>query len=376
MLKNASACQYLKSSSPQQKAVPSSSSLHAPQNELPFNYFTNLSLHRHTELSGKQKLSSLYSSLGWAMRPSVYLLLSGLPLVVYFHSYSISLTCLSLTFATLYCIYCYVIQLQRQRVACALGVISDPEILELVAKSMPGWVLSPEKNRVDWVNHLLQAAWPMIGTFAENKILIKAQEIFQKEKPDLLTSMELTNVVSGTIPPKILSIQILNSLSTTAACSPPHKPTQIQLEVEFVWLSDGYVVIEIGFLGQVFSIEVCKLILSGTVRIAIDPNEEPIPGKPIKLVKATFIKNPKVDVTVSFGDLLPNSSINAKVIGLGPIISQVLPFLPPLLFLLLFRFLLFLLHAFDTSLSSLDSQPSHQKKISLSKLDARGSWFR
>lgn len=91
-----------------------------------------------------------------------------------------------------------------------------------------------------------------------------------------------------------------------------------------MWLSDGYVVIEIGFLGQVFSIKICKLLFSGTVRIAIDPNQESIPGKPIKLVKATFIKTPNVDITVSFGDLLPNSSVNAKVIGLGPIISQVL----------------------------------------------------
>jgi hypothetical protein len=91
-----------------------------------------------------------------------------------------------------------------------------------------------------------------------------------------------------------------------------------------VWISDGYVVIEIGFLGQIFSIEICNLSFSGTVRIAIDPNtRSSMPDKPVQLLKATFMKNPTVDVTVSFGDLLPSSSINAKVIGLGPIISQV-----------------------------------------------------
>lgn len=116
------------------------------------------------------------------------------------------------------------IQFQRQRIACALGVVSDPDILELVMKYMPGWVLSPEKNRVDWVNHLLQAAWPMIGAFAENKVLVKAQEMIQKEKPDFLTSVELTNVVAGTVPPKILSIQILNTQSTTQSHD---KPAQV-----------------------------------------------------------------------------------------------------------------------------------------------------
>jgi hypothetical protein len=83
-------------------------------------------------------------------------------------------------------------------------------------------------------------------------------------------------------------------------------------------------VIEIGLLGQVFSIEICNFSFSGTVRIAIDPNtRSSMPDKPIQLLKATFMKNPTVDVTVSFGDLLPSSSINAKVMGLGPIISQV-----------------------------------------------------
>lgn len=83
-------------------------------------------------------------------------------------------------------------------------------------------------------------------------------------------------------------------------------------------------VVEIGFLGQVFSIEICNLSFSGTVRVAMEPSTESHPEKPIKLMKATFMKNPKIDLNVSFGDLLPNSSINAKVIGLGPIISQVL----------------------------------------------------
>jgi Ca2+-dependent lipid-binding protein len=227
---NTACAHQLKSSSLHSKA--DSPHPHHPENQIPYNYFTNLQFHRDTELTGKQKLSSLYSSLGWAMRPSVYLLLSGLPLVIYFHSYSVPFACLSLGLATLYCIYCYVIQLQRQRVACALGVISDPDILELIGKSMPGWVLSPEKNRVDWVNHLLQAAWPMIGAFAENKVSVKAQEIFQKEKPDLLTSMELTNVVAGTVPPKILSINILNTQSTTHSHD---KPTQVQYTHSFMY---------------------------------------------------------------------------------------------------------------------------------------------
>jgi Ca2+-dependent lipid-binding protein len=190
------------------------------------NDLTSLSLHHRVESIARQKLASLYASLGWSMRPSVFFFLSVLPLVVYFHSSSLYLCCLSLGFVTLYCLYCYSVQLQRQRVTCALGVISDPDVLELVSQFMPGWVLSTEKNRVDWCNHLLTALWPMIGSFAEYKISTKAKEIFQKEKPELLTSMELTQVVAGTVSPKIISIRILDTSSTTDTA--PHKPKQVR----------------------------------------------------------------------------------------------------------------------------------------------------
>lgn len=148
------------------------------------------------------------------MRPAVFFLLSLLPFIVYVHTSSFYLASFFLGLTTLFCCYCHYIQLQRQRISCTLGIISDPDILELVAKSMPGWVISSEKNRVDWLNQLLQYSWPYMGAFAETKLSAKIKEIFQREKPELLTSMELTNVVAGTIPPKIISIKALHTGSS------------------------------------------------------------------------------------------------------------------------------------------------------------------
>jgi Ca2+-dependent lipid-binding protein len=202
-------------------------SVRSPPRRNSHSELMSLSLHHNIETIAKQKLASLYSTLGWSMRPSVFFLFSTVPLMVYFHSSSLYLSCLSLGFISLYCLYCHDIQLQRQRVTCALGVISDPDVLELVTKFMPGWVLSPEKNRVDWVNHFLTALWPMIGPFAEHKVSEKAKEIFQKERPELLTSMELTQVVAGTVPPKIISVHILDTNSTTNTAT--HKVKQVHL---------------------------------------------------------------------------------------------------------------------------------------------------
>ncbi len=285
----------------------------------------SLSAYRDIERSAKSKLASFYSGLGWTMTPIFFFLLSASPLAIYLLSNSFMCAFWALLFACVYCAYSWYIKGQRERVAMVLGIVCDPIILELVTRSMPGWVLSDERNRVDWLNLFLHQMWPMIGHFAENKILTKAREIFNQEKPDILSSMDMSNVSAGTIPPKIVSIHVLNPRTTQPKSSDP--PPPITFEIEFVWDSDGYVIIEIGFLGKLYSIEVCNLRFSGRARVVVEPSpinhSKPAPIlKPIKLVRVTFLEAPNIDLTVSFGDLLPNSTINAKVMGLGPVISQ------------------------------------------------------
>lgn len=199
----------------------SSSQKHSPLNNNRDSHraLIDSSYFQETENFGRQKVSALYASLGWCMHPFAFLLLSFLPFVIYAQTASIFFASLFLGLTTLFCSYCYFIQLQRQRVACALGIVSDPDILELVAKYMPGWAISSDNNRVDWLNHILQSSWPMIGAFAEIKLSTKIKEIFQREKPELVTSMELTDVVAGTIPPKILSIHVLDPTSSHSPSS-------------------------------------------------------------------------------------------------------------------------------------------------------------
>ena len=299
---------------------PSSSSSSNPILNSTYNDFIPSRDFQEIENIAKYKLSSLYSSFGWSMTPITFFLISLIPITVYIYtSFSLFYLISSIMITLIYCIYCNNIKLRRERATMVLGVVSDPNILELVTKSMPGWVLSNERGRVDWVNQLLLESWPMLSRFAEYKISTKAKEIFEKEKPDLLTSMMMKEVVGGSVPPKIISIHVLNTRLDESEVN-----SQVFLEVEFSWNSNGYVSVEIGFLGQTFSIKICELKFLGTVKVAIVPSPPETPYKPMKAMRVTFMKAPQVDITVSFGDLLPNSSINAKVMGLGPIISEVI----------------------------------------------------
>ena len=44
----------------------------------------------------------------------------------------------------------------------AVGIVSDPELLQAIKMEMPAWFYDPHVDRVRWINQTLDTMWPSL----------------------------------------------------------------------------------------------------------------------------------------------------------------------------------------------------------------------
>ncbi|XP_067115308.1 extended synaptotagmin-3 [Osmerus mordax] len=80
-------------------------------------------------------------------------------------------------------------------------------IKELKTLNMASWVHFPDVERVDWLNKILQQAWPFFGMFMEKLLKEKIQPSIRLSSPHLKT-FSFTKVHFGQKPVKITGVQV------------------------------------------------------------------------------------------------------------------------------------------------------------------------
>ena len=60
------------------------------------------------------------------------------------------------------CIGGYSIKKQRLDSEAAIGIVSDPEMLQAIRMEMPAWFSDPNVDRVRWINQILDTMWPTL----------------------------------------------------------------------------------------------------------------------------------------------------------------------------------------------------------------------
>jgi len=257
------------------------------------------------------KISALYSNCGWAMTPLFFFGMSLVPCI--FMHISMPLFYVSFPITTAICAYVYHMK-NRRDWDVVMGIVSDPALVHRVVKDLPVWAQDSGKSQCQWINKLMAQAWKKIGDIAEPKLIAKANDIFSRKKPSFLSSMVMKSASVGTRPPIFSTMEVLDPIPGNS---------NVQLNLEFNWISDGLITCDVELLGQTLSIDIYNLRFSGTVRVEVVSSDDLDSPMPYKVAKATFMKKPDVDVSVTFGDLDLKKD-NSKEVGFGPAIAQVI----------------------------------------------------
>mmetsp|Transcript_372 Transcript_372/g.676 ORF Transcript_372/g.676 Transcript_372/m.676 type:complete len:951 (-) Transcript_372:1645-4497(-) len=146
----------------------------------------------------KSKISALYCTCGWAMPPLFFFGMSLMPCV--FVQFSMPLFFSTFPISMVLCAYAYHMK-RRWEWDAAMGIITDPILVNRVVDHLPGWAHDSGKNQCQWINKLMRQAWKKIGDIVEPQLMTKANDFFSRKKPNFLSSMTMKNASIGSLPP-------------------------------------------------------------------------------------------------------------------------------------------------------------------------------
>lgn len=115
-------------------------------------------------------------------------------------------------------------RLDRQ---AAMGILQDPELVNLVLGGLPNWTKDADTQRVAWLNTVLDKVWPHVCTYVDNLLKDIVQPLLDQYRPPGFTDFTMEKAWLGPTGPKILGARV-HTLSTTS----------VILDLELQWIGD------------------------------------------------------------------------------------------------------------------------------------------
>ncbi|KAI1899403.1 hypothetical protein AGOR_G00061420 [Albula goreensis] len=152
---------------------------------------------------------------------------------------------------------------------------------ELKTLNMPAWVHFPDVEKADWLNKILQQAWPFFGMFMEKLLKEKIQPSIRASSPHLKT-FTFTKVHFGQKPLQITGVK---------AYTDEVDKREVILDLNLRYVGDVNIDTEVK---KPITAGVKGLQLEGMMRVILEPliGQSPLVGG----VTMFFIRRPKLEI--------------------------------------------------------------------------------
>ncbi|XP_076840376.1 extended synaptotagmin-1 [Brachyhypopomus gauderio] len=148
-------------------------------------------------------------------------------------------------------------------------------------REMPAWVTFPDVEKVEWLNKILQQAWPFVGQYLE-KLLVETVAPSIRTSSAHLQTFSFTKVNLGEKPVKVIGVKAYTE----------HDKRQVLLDLYISYAGDVEINVEVK---RYFCKAGVKGIqLHGKMRVILEPliGDVPLVGA----VTMFFIRRPKLDI--------------------------------------------------------------------------------
>ncbi|KAJ8265672.1 hypothetical protein COCON_G00147710 [Conger conger] len=164
-------------------------------------------------------------------------------------------------------------------------------------RDLPSWVNFPDVEKVDWLNKILQQAWPFVGQYLEKLLLESVAPSIRASSPHLQT-LSFTRVNLGDKAIKVVGVKAHTE----------HDKRQVLLDLYISYAGDVEINVEVK---KYFCKAGVKGIqLHGKLRVILEPliGDVPLVGA----VTMFFIRRPKLDINwTGLTNLLDIPGLNA-----------------------------------------------------------------
>ncbi|VFQ84776.1 unnamed protein product [Cuscuta campestris] len=131
----------------------------------------------------------------------------------------------------------------------------------------PSWVVFSHRQKLNWLNHLLEKLWPYVDQAASEVIRNSVEPILERYRPSILAAMKFSRLTLGTVAPQFTGVTILES-----------DPKEIVMEMEMQWDGNPNIVLDIKTLvGVALPIQVKNIGFTGLFRIMFKPLADDFP---------------------------------------------------------------------------------------------------
>ncbi|XP_036396445.1 extended synaptotagmin-3 isoform X2 [Megalops cyprinoides] len=152
---------------------------------------------------------------------------------------------------------------------------------ELKALNMPAWVHFPDVEKADWLNKILQQAWPFFGMFMEKLLKEKIQPSIRASSPHLKT-FTFTKVHFGQKPLRITGVKVYTD---------EVDKREVILDLSLSYVGDVDISTEVK---KPITAGVKGVQLYGMLRVILEPliGQSPLVGG----ITMFFIRRPKLEI--------------------------------------------------------------------------------
>ncbi|UPR04844.1 hypothetical protein HOP50_18g81890 [Chloropicon primus] len=185
----------------------------------------------------------------------------------------------------------------------------DEATLRALIGELPAWVKFPDYDRCMWLNNMAQNWWPCLSTAICRTVKQRLQQLLQKKKPDLFSSIVFETFSMGSVPPRFSGAKVYNT-----------NEEEIILDLEMTWTATNADIVMSVRLAQgtvALPVQLGQVLFQGTVRLIFKPL---VPQWPcFGAISVAFVGKPQVDFSLRLigGELM-------SVPGLAPALHDLL----------------------------------------------------
>jgi len=205
---------------------------------------------------------------------------------------------------------------KNQRLALIPGKLGTQYLLH----NIPRWLNYSEREKTEWLNTLIQQAWPYYDKAICDEIKSQVEPMLDEYRPSFIKRISFAKLTFGDSPFRIEDILVHDQ--------DPGDPNQsIEFEISFRWSGDAniHLAIDLQAGGAITRMvpKVKDLAVSGCARILLSPLVPEIPG--FSAATVALMRPPEVKFHLDFGKALGGSlSANAVVNWLDPFLRETL----------------------------------------------------
>ena len=205
---------------------------------------------------------------------------------------------------------------KNQRLALIPGKLGTQYLLH----NIPRWLSYNEREKTEWLNTLIQQAWPYYDKAICDEIRVQVEPMLDEYRPSFIKRISFAKLTFGDSPFRIEDILVHDQ--------DLEDPIQsIEFEVSFRWSGDAniHLAIDLQGGGAITRMvpKVTDLAVSGCARILLSPLIPEIPG--FSAATVALMRPPEVKFHLDFGKAFGGSlSANAVVNWLDPFLRETL----------------------------------------------------